>query len=313
MLHQRHLRYFVKIVEAGSFSRAATLIHVAQPALSQQIADLEQALGTSLLHRSARGVRPTAAGELLYKEASAILRQIDRLPDLVRAVSEDIQGAVRLGMSSTLAADLGGTLMEACRARLPKVKLQLSTAGSLQLHQRVHDETLDLALVFEDQPVVGLRRTPLFQRRLMLVGRKTEAAHRTVARVEDLASIPLVLPILPNVTRAILDRLFLQYRLAPTIVLEAEVFNDIIAAVLAGVGQTVLPQFDLSPAPHAALAAVPIEPPVHLVAAIVAPGGRPLLPAGEAVRDLLTSFVRKHLQDHPHLGTVIAAQGSDAR
>src|SRR5271156_3834684 len=58
----RHLRYFVKIVEAGSFSRAAATIFVAQPALSQQIAELEEQMGVSLLKRSARGVRPTAAG-----------------------------------------------------------------------------------------------------------------------------------------------------------------------------------------------------------------------------------------------------------
>ncbi|MEI9899681.1 MAG: LysR family transcriptional regulator [Hyphomicrobium sp.] len=55
----RHLRYFVKIVEAGSFSRAATTIHVAQPALSQQIAELEERLGVPVLQRHARGVRPT--------------------------------------------------------------------------------------------------------------------------------------------------------------------------------------------------------------------------------------------------------------
>jgi LysR family transcriptional regulator, nitrogen assimilation regulatory protein len=80
----RQLRYFVKIVEAGSFSRAAALIYIAQPSLSDQIAELEQALGTPLLLRSARGVRPTAAGEILYREASAILKHLEQLPDIVR-------------------------------------------------------------------------------------------------------------------------------------------------------------------------------------------------------------------------------------
>src|SRR5271155_5822066 len=76
----RHLRYFVRIVEAGSFSRAAATIHVAQPALSHQIAELEEELGVTLLHRSARGVRPTAAGETLYREAAAILQLMEQLP-----------------------------------------------------------------------------------------------------------------------------------------------------------------------------------------------------------------------------------------
>jgi LysR family nitrogen assimilation transcriptional regulator len=75
----RHLCYFVKIVDAGSISRAATTIHVAQPALSQQIAELEEQLGLALLQRSARGVRPTKAGEVLYREAVSILKQVEQL------------------------------------------------------------------------------------------------------------------------------------------------------------------------------------------------------------------------------------------
>jgi DNA-binding transcriptional LysR family regulator len=65
----RQLRYFVTIVDAGSFSRAAHVAHLAQPALSQQIADLEEQLGVTLLQRSARGVNATAAGQRLYGEA----------------------------------------------------------------------------------------------------------------------------------------------------------------------------------------------------------------------------------------------------
>lgn len=67
-MQYRQLRYFVKIVEAGSFSRAAATIHVAQPALSQQVAELEEKLGLKLLHRTPRGVVPTSAGEVLLKE-----------------------------------------------------------------------------------------------------------------------------------------------------------------------------------------------------------------------------------------------------
>ena len=86
----RQLRYFVKIVEAGSFSRAASVVHIAQPALSQQIAELEERLGVALLQRSARGVRPTAAGDVLYKEASAILHQPDQLPPRFLGLGGDL-------------------------------------------------------------------------------------------------------------------------------------------------------------------------------------------------------------------------------
>jgi LysR family nitrogen assimilation transcriptional regulator len=84
-MQYRQLYYFMKIVEAGSFSQAARTIHVAQPALSQHIAELEASLGVSLLQRSARGVRPTVAGEKLYEEASSILRKLESLPSIVRS------------------------------------------------------------------------------------------------------------------------------------------------------------------------------------------------------------------------------------
>src|SRR5579871_3622973 len=86
-MQYRHLHYFVKIVEAGSFSQAARTIHVAQPALSQQIAELEASLGIALLQRSARGIKPTVAGQKLYDEASSILRRYENLPSLIRSSS----------------------------------------------------------------------------------------------------------------------------------------------------------------------------------------------------------------------------------
>jgi DNA-binding transcriptional LysR family regulator len=170
----RHLRYFVRIVEAGSFSRAAATIHVAQPALSQQIAELEEELGVSLLHRSTRGVRPTAAGETLFREAAAILQQMEQLPGKVRSTGGEAQGAVNLGMTSTLAAFLSVSFMEACRIALPKVELRFITGHSLLIASRIEARTLDFGIVFEDEhaPIPGFLRQPLLRQRLFLVGRK---------------------------------------------------------------------------------------------------------------------------------------------
>jgi LysR family transcriptional regulator, nitrogen assimilation regulatory protein len=100
----RYLRYFAKIVEAGSFSRAATTIHVTQPALSQQIAELEEQLRVTLLLRTARGGRSTPAGETFYREGASILRLVAQFPDFVRSVGTEAVSSVAVGMSSTLAA-----------------------------------------------------------------------------------------------------------------------------------------------------------------------------------------------------------------
>src|ERR1700754_775145 len=166
----RQLRYFVKIVEAGSFSRAAATIHVAQPALSQQIAELEERLGVKLLQRSARGVTPTAAGEVLLREASAILHQLDQLPGIVRSGSDQPEGAVSLGLAISLASTLIGPLVMGAQTSLPKVKLKLSDADSRSLEQGIAANHLDMAVVYEDELVSAFSRRPIFRQRVYLIG-----------------------------------------------------------------------------------------------------------------------------------------------
>jgi LysR family nitrogen assimilation transcriptional regulator len=79
----RQLRHFCAIVDCGGFSRAAATVKIAQAALSRQISDLEAQIGVQLLHRTARGVRATRAGEVLYSEAVALLNRLDGIPSLM--------------------------------------------------------------------------------------------------------------------------------------------------------------------------------------------------------------------------------------
>jgi LysR family nitrogen assimilation transcriptional regulator len=131
-MHYRQLYYFVRIVEAGSFSQAARTIQVAQPALSQQIADLEASLGVPLPQRSARGVRPTAAGQKFYDEASSILRKYENLPGLVRSSAGDVEGRVSLGMSASLSTTLVGAR---CRLRADRLQQGVLAGGAHDLER----------------------------------------------------------------------------------------------------------------------------------------------------------------------------------
>ncbi len=99
-------------VEAGSFSRAAATIHVAQPALSQQVAELEEEMGHKLLHRTPRGVQPTSAGQVLFERASSILRRLEELPSVLKSSTGQIAGTgnvptdVEIGGAALLASSL---------------------------------------------------------------------------------------------------------------------------------------------------------------------------------------------------------------
>ncbi|HWY75843.1 MAG TPA: LysR family transcriptional regulator, partial [Verrucomicrobiae bacterium] len=97
----RHLRYFVAVGEALSFTQAAVRLRLAQPALSRQIQDLEDEIGVDLLKRSPRGVTLTAEGKLFLEEARELLSRADESLKKVRALARGEYGELHIGYSPT--------------------------------------------------------------------------------------------------------------------------------------------------------------------------------------------------------------------
>jgi LysR family transcriptional regulator, nitrogen assimilation regulatory protein len=292
----RQLRYFVKIVEAGSFSRAASVVHVAQPALSQQVAELEERLGVTLLQRSARGVLPTAAGEILYKHASVILHQLDQLPSIARSDSREPEGTVSIGFVSSLAPRLVGGLLEECRTRFPKITIRVSDGDSLGIESKIASTAVNLAVLYEDEFVTALTRKPLFRQKMYLISHKPLPGLRDVISLEQLAQTPLVLPAPTNGRRVLIERVFAEAKLTVNLALEADSLGSEIWAVRNDVGCTVLPVGDMSHfGPDAFAKPVLIEPPMHLTCSIVYSADLPLTTAGEAVRDFLVEFIERRV------------------
>ena len=119
----RQLRYFVRVVELGSISRAALDLQLVQSALSQQISRLESELATRLLQRSSKGVTATEAGLAFFREAQLALRHAD---EAARAAQQSrLSGSVSVGLAPTTASVLGLPLMQAVRERYPDVRLEL--------------------------------------------------------------------------------------------------------------------------------------------------------------------------------------------
>jgi LysR family transcriptional regulator, nitrogen assimilation regulatory protein len=304
-MRYRQLRYFCKIVECGSFSRAAATIHVAQPALSQQIAELETEMGVELLQRSARGVRATRAGEVLCREALAILRQVDQIPSLIRSGGAEVEGSVSLGIVTILGPRVATAIVAACREVLPKVTLKLIALDSASLRARVEAQTLDMAIVFESDlfPPV-LARQPLFRQRLYFIGQQLLAAPLSSCSLAQLAELPLILPSHPNVVRVLLDHALKGAGLSPTIVAEVDDAANLLAAVRAGLGGAILPTGNLADIGGGDLSApVLIEPPLYFTASIVSDSDTPLSRAGEALRMLLVELLRGHLENERLPGT----------
>jgi LysR family nitrogen assimilation transcriptional regulator len=292
MLQFRHLRYFAKIVEAGSFSRAAALIHIAQPALSKQIAELEEEFGVTLLHRSARGITPTAAGEVLYQEALKLIRQVDDLPSVVRSSQGDIQGVVCFGMASTMAPALTGKMMEICKTTLPKVTLRFVTGDSETLRDKVAAKAIDLAMVFESSPETGFTREVLFRQRLYLASRKEGKTAKTTT-LAAISQLPLMLPTPTNVLRKALERELAAAGLHAEPIAESDLFDVVLSAVETGLGHAILPKGDFSDMPgHPDIATAAIEPPIYLTACLITSRDKPPTRAAAAIESQLLGFLR---------------------
>lgn len=125
-MNLRRLKYFVKIVDIGSLTQAAEVLHIAQPALSQQVATLEGEMDQQLLIRTKRGVTPTEAGKILYTHARTILRQCEQAQLAVHNVGQTLSGHVSIGLApGTAASSVTMPLLQAVRAELPEVLVYL--------------------------------------------------------------------------------------------------------------------------------------------------------------------------------------------
>lgn len=254
----RQLRYFVRVVELGSMSRAALDLEVVQSALSQQITRLEGELSTRLLHRTPRGVSPTEAGAAFFREAQLTLRHADQA---VRAAQQArLSGSVTIGLAPTTSGALGLPLMQAMRARYPDVRLHMVEGMSGHLTAMLNARELDVAVLFDTrlhqvQQTAGARHWamfPLLEEDLFLVRRSAAGDLAPQVALADLAQEPLILPTGPHGLRSTLDTAFASAGIAPRVVLEVDSLAMVMAAVDAGLGSTLQPWAALGRYPDAA-------------------------------------------------------------
>jgi LysR family nitrogen assimilation transcriptional regulator len=242
----RQLRYFVRIVDLGSLSKAAVDLYVAQPALSKQIAALEGELKTSLLVRSPRGVAPTEAGLAFYRQAQSILRQLARVPDEVRSAAASPTGAVAVGMPFSASNILAPALVAAVRERLPGIRLAITQEGSGQLEGLLAGGRLDLSLLYERaRPSPQIDERPLLTEELFFVTRAP--ASRGDITLADAARHRYILPGPLNSTRQVAEQAFARVGLPLEIAAEVDVPWTTKAMVAAGLGATILSRSALYP------------------------------------------------------------------
>lgn len=288
----RQLRYFLEIVAQGSLTRAAESLHVAQPALSLHLKNMEEQLGTRLLTRSRSGVTPTEAGELLLQRARAILEDLARTEDDIRNLETDPSGIVRIGLPGTISAMVSLPLILAARERFPRITLNITEAMSGFVGDWLSEGKIDLAVLYSRSKDARIRSELLLEEELVVLW-PADAERPLEMNMEALDNVPMVLPSGAHGLRVLIDRTFQALGFAPEIAMEIDSFNNIKRLVAAGFGPSILPLYAVTEEVAAGSLCVSriAAPGLWRGAHLMSPGGRPVTRALEAVHALLREVI----------------------
>ena len=201
----RHLRYFVGIADCGSLMRASEHLHVAQPALSVHISNLEVELRVKLMERNNRGVRLTPEGRLLYEKAKILLASYHDMLGEVRNLRETPSGTVTIGLPCTTSPLIAAQLYRRVRDELPEVTVYVTDASTAMLYELVQDGRLDFAILFNLPESAEFEQTALGVDEYCICGAPGMLPAGDTIEFDEVFNYPLVVSCQSTTWRMILD------------------------------------------------------------------------------------------------------------
>ena len=298
----RQLEYFVRVAELGSFTRAAQVLGIAQPALSRQVRLLEVELRQNLLVRNGRGATPTEAGQLLLEHGRGILHQVERAREELGRVRSGLAGRVALGLPPSVARVLAVPLTRAFRQRMPEAQLSISEGLSTAMQENLHNGRLDIAVLYNPSPMPGIEHQPLIEEELLLVQPRPPGLQEDPPPpplpLQEVAGLPLVIPSRPNAIRMHVEAEMAALGCRPSIALEIDGVSAILDLVADGAGCAILSRNavmrSINPSAFALRAIAP--PQLRIQMATAVSSLRPSTLTQQATLELLRSVAYEWLQ-----------------
>jgi LysR family transcriptional regulator, hydrogen peroxide-inducible genes activator len=245
-IHQ--LRYFYAVAKMGSFTRAAQHEHVAQPSLSQQVRKLEDELGTRLFDRLGRTVRLTRFGEAFLPRAEDILRQVASAKSEIHELAGVERGKLIIGAIPTIAPYYLAPRLSTFATKFPHVQVVVVEEATHELLNRIHEGSVDLAIVALPVPNNHCLCQELFRERMYAVvpseNRLASLPRVSLKQIED---DPFLLLKEGHCFRENTLAACRRARLHPNVVFESGQFATILAMVEAGAGVSVVPEMAIEP------------------------------------------------------------------
>jgi len=241
-MNLKQLEYFVQVAELGSFSKAAGVLDVAQPALSRQIRALETELNQQLFARNGRGVALTDAGKRLFDHSVAVLQLVSHARDDLGASRDAPVGRITIGLPPSIGRRLTLPLIDRFRTELPAARLAVVEGLSTHIVEWVTTGRIDVGMVYNPEAQPGLEITPLLQEALGLVSHAPKGKRRmtTPLPMAELSGYPLIVPERVHAVRRLLETQAALAGVKLDIAWEVSSVPSIIDLVCAGYGHAVL-------------------------------------------------------------------------
>ena len=238
-MNLKQLDYFVHVAELGSFSKAALVLGIAQPALSRQVRLLETDLRETLLLRNGRGVVLTEAGRRLFSHGVAILQAVAEARDEMGATRDEPVGRITIGMPPSVGRQLSLPLVEGFRRQLPRARLAIVEGLSMHIVEWIATGRVDIGLMYNPEAQPALEITPVIEETLCLVSPVGQGAGGAVP-LADLGRYPLILPERGHTIRRLIETQAALSGLTLQVAWEVSSIAAIIDMVAAGYGHAVL-------------------------------------------------------------------------
>ncbi|MGZ0049396.1 LysR substrate-binding domain-containing protein [Brevibacillus gelatini] len=289
----RQIQYFIEVAKREHFTEASHNLHVAQSALSRQIANLETELGVSLFIREGRNVKLTAVGKIFLKHVELAMNEIEKAKQKIDEFLDPERGTIRVGFTSSLAANPLPTVISGFRARYPDIGFQLRQGSYQGLIDSVINGEIDLAFLGPVPTQEKNVRSHIFfaENIVALLPAKHPLAKQTSLRLDQLQDDTFVLFPPGFILRNIAVNACSQMGFTPKTAFEGEDIDAIKGLVAAGLGVTLLPELTLTDNVPRETVKIPIsEPLVQRTVGIIIPNNRELPPSEKLFYHFLKEF-----------------------
>ncbi|MBX9909624.1 MAG: LysR family transcriptional regulator [Beijerinckiaceae bacterium] len=284
-MNNRQIEVFAAVMKAGTISRAAELLGVAQPGVSRTIAELERAVGFALFDRIRNRIVPTPEGRLFFREIEASFRGMDTLRAMAARIRDQGAGQLRIGSLSALGSSLVPRAIRRFRELKPEIGVTLMVLPSRDVRDGVAAGTFDIGLAADEIDVTGVLHQPFVQPRVLCA---MPLGHRLCEREtigpRDLDGEAFVAYVPEDRARQRLDLIFAEAGVRPRIVVETIYAATVCALVAEGVGVGLVSPYAVAGADPTRLVLRPFSPAVHSKSLLILPLDRP---KSQLVRDFI--------------------------